>query len=398
MVQGLGAGQLATVPVLTPYSSSTPGVKVIRGFVDIDQEADDVTYTNNEASRVVIVGAAPNLLFTHIDFSTYCPQVGELVQINVEIQNEGELGADAEVHFYYVTENNTVPIDVVPISADLQSSTSTSITFIVINPEYKILAEIKNSSIQEFNDLDNVIIGEFNDTIAPNLTIPADLTINESSCEPTEIVLGQASATDNCSQVTISNNAPELFPIGQTEVIWTATDAAGNTTELIQLVTIIAEVEGSPLDTSITQVSGALISNQAGATYQWYQCPNTLLSEETNQSFTPTENGDYKVEIILGDCIVETACVTVEGLSINDVENTTNFTMYPNPTNGLLYISADFEGSFNIFNQLGQIVQTFKVSPQIINVINVVNLADGIYYIKGKNEDANRFKKLIIRK
>ncbi|WP_334112061.1 CARDB domain-containing protein, partial [Paucihalobacter sp.] len=303
-VQGLGAGQLATVPVVTPYSSSTPGVKIVRGFVDVDQEADDFNYFNNEATRAVIVGAAPNLLFTQIDFSTYCPQVGELVQINVEIQNEGELSADAEVHFYYVTENNTVPIDMVPIFADAQSLTSTSITYTVINPEYQILAEIKNSTVQEFNDLDNDIIGEFKDTIAPNLSIPTNLTINGSSCEPSEINLGQASATDNCSDVTISNNAPEFFPIGETEVTWTAIDASGNTTQLIQLVTLIDDGDGTPLDTSITQVSGALISNQAGATYQWYRCPNTLLSEETNQSFTPTEDGDYKVEIILGDCIV----------------------------------------------------------------------------------------------
>ncbi len=205
------------------------------------------------------------------------------------------------------------------------------------------------------------MMGEFKDTIAPNLSIPTDLTINASSCEPSEINLGQASATDNCSDVTISNNAPEFFPIGETEVTWTAIDASGNTTQLIQLVTLIDDGEGTPLNTSITQVSGALISNQAGATYQWYRCPNTLLSEETNQSFTPTENGDYKVEIILGDCIVESACVTVEGLSIDEIENTSHFLMYPNPANDLLYINTDFEGSFMIINQIGQIVQKLTI-------------------------------------
>ncbi|WP_334113733.1 T9SS type A sorting domain-containing protein, partial [Paucihalobacter sp.] len=96
--------------------------------------------------------------------------------------------------------------------------------------------------------------------------------------------------------------------------------------------------------------------------------------------------------------IVESACVTVEGLSIDDIENTSHFLMYPNPANDLLYINTDFEGSFMIINQIGQIVQKFKVQSNILNVINVKNLADGVYYIKGESELSNRFKKLIIKK
>ena len=47
--------------------------------------------------------------------------------------------------------------------------------------------------------------------------------------------------TDNCtSVVTLTNNAPTggIFPIGNTVVTWTATDAAGNTVTKTQLVTV----------------------------------------------------------------------------------------------------------------------------------------------------------------
>ncbi|MBK6281835.1 MAG: HYR domain-containing protein [Draconibacterium sp.] len=38
--------------------------------------------------------------------------------------------------------------------------------------------------------------------------------------------------------MTFTNNAPAKFPVGNTTVTWTATDAAGNTATCTQLVTI----------------------------------------------------------------------------------------------------------------------------------------------------------------
>lgn len=48
--------------------------------------------------------------------------------------------------------------------------------------------------------------------------------------------------TDNLDpNPTVSSNAPRVFPMGQTTVTWTATDAAGNSATAEQVVTVTAQ-------------------------------------------------------------------------------------------------------------------------------------------------------------
>nr|WP_241551473.1 HYR domain-containing protein [Gramella oceanisediminis] len=82
-----------------------------------------------------------------------------------------------------------------------------------------------------------------NDAEAPAISCPADITIGSEtdmcSASLENIELGMATATDNYDEeITITNNAPEVFPLGTTEVVWTATDAAGNSSSCTQLVTV----------------------------------------------------------------------------------------------------------------------------------------------------------------
>ncbi|GAB2486026.1 hypothetical protein GCM10027164_14370 [Algoriphagus taiwanensis] len=78
------------------------------------------------------------------------------------------------------------------------------------------------------------------DTEKPTITAPQDLIINLAFGESVanSVDLGSPSAGDNCSGFSISNDAPESFPIGQTLVTWTAEDAAGNVSTDTQLVTV----------------------------------------------------------------------------------------------------------------------------------------------------------------
>ena len=58
------------------------------------------------------------------------------------------------------------------------------------------------------------------------------------SADATNVTLGTPTASDNCSTTTVSNDAPATFPIGNTTVTWTVTDAAGNTATCTQIVTV----------------------------------------------------------------------------------------------------------------------------------------------------------------
>ena len=80
------------------------------------------------------------------------------------------------------------------------------------------------------------------DTLPPVVTAPADITAECTSPYGTKVEIGMATATDLCdSSLTVTNNAPELllFPLGMTEVLWTATDDSRNKGEATQEVTIV---------------------------------------------------------------------------------------------------------------------------------------------------------------
>jgi len=66
------------------------------------------------------------------------------------------------------------------------------------------------------------------DTTPPVLVCPTPITGIECAVGGAEVTLGQASARDVCSAVTITNDAPGVYEAGTTEVTYEATDAAGN--------------------------------------------------------------------------------------------------------------------------------------------------------------------------
>ncbi|HEV2192311.1 MAG TPA: HYR domain-containing protein [Nitrosopumilaceae archaeon] len=76
------------------------------------------------------------------------------------------------------------------------------------------------------------------DTTPPKLTTPKDIKVEATSLTDNIVSLGNATATD-IDPVTITNNAPKLFPLGKTSVLWTAKDAAGNISNATQTVAVV---------------------------------------------------------------------------------------------------------------------------------------------------------------
>ena len=83
------------------------------------------------------------------------------------------------------------------------------------------------------------------DTTPPVVTPPADVSANATGILTAVPSLGMASATDAADgSPVITNDAPGMFPIGNTTVTWNATDSSGNWATAAQLVT----VSGNGLD------------------------------------------------------------------------------------------------------------------------------------------------------
>jgi hypothetical protein len=78
------------------------------------------------------------------------------------------------------------------------------------------------------------------DTTPPAIAAPADVTAECVSPLGTPVALGTPVVSDVCDDaVAVSNDAPALFPLGVTTVLWTATDNFDNSASDGQLVTVV---------------------------------------------------------------------------------------------------------------------------------------------------------------
>lgn len=85
---------------------------------------------------------------------------------------------------------------------------------------------------------DEVVITVKLDATPPQITAPDEVTVTANTNGGYAGTIGNATAFDSCSSVTITNDAPAVFPLGTTEVTWTANDAAGNSVTATQNVTV----------------------------------------------------------------------------------------------------------------------------------------------------------------
>ncbi|MDH7912674.1 gliding motility-associated C-terminal domain-containing protein [Winogradskyella sp. SYSU M77433] len=136
------------------------------------------------------------------------------------------------------------------------------------------------------------------DTTAPEISVPADVTI-ECTEDSSSNATGSATGTDNCGDVTISQSDVETAACGNTKTIvrtWTATDACGNTASADQTITVIdttapiidaSNISNIDIECGVTP-DGTLetwIANNAGATAS-DSCGNVIWSNDYNNSTT----------------------------------------------------------------------------------------------------------------
>ncbi len=71
------------------------------------------------------------------------------------------------------------------------------------------------------------------------LTVHTQNITREASALETTLILDEPSVTGAVGEFTLSHNAPEFFPLGETAVLWQVTDSEGNTAEATQTVSIV---------------------------------------------------------------------------------------------------------------------------------------------------------------
>ncbi len=142
----------------------------------------------------------------------------------------------------------------------------------------------------------------------PTIIAPATITTTTNSgCAATGVNLGTPVTSDNCTVVSLTNDAPASFPVGNTTITWTVTDNSGNTASATQLVTV-------------TDSEAPVISN----------CNDTVKSCESLVNF--------QVPSAIDNC-------TLAGFSQTDGTGLTSGSPFPDGFTNLQYQAIDVAGN-----------------------------------------------------
>ncbi len=139
-----------------------------------------------------------------------------------------------------------------------------------------------------------------------------------------------------------------------------------------------------------------LTASPAGETYQWINCAtNATIAGATNETFTPTANGNYAVIVDNGICIDTSDCVAVNGVGI-DESNLIAANIYPNPTSNQVSISFDGAiANLKITDAQGKLIRLATIQNNA--TLSISSFDSGIYFFEIATEKGSTIKRLVVQ-
>lgn len=144
----------------------------------------------------------------------------------------------------------------------------------------------------------------------------------------------------------------------------------------------------------------------------YMEAPNLLASKvgiRTNVSILDINNdgaSDYfignsrgGVSFYAEKAPTDTTVIDTGVIAIKEIDNYLNFSLYPNPSNGIIYIELENTvNNFNIeiMNVLGQVILTENKTSSVFQM-NVNSLIKGVYYVKIMDKQGRSFVKSFLK-
>ena len=163
--------------------------------------------------------------------------------------------------------------------------------------------------------------------------------------------------------------------------------------------TVTTDLTINTVDNSTSTAANTITANAAGATYQWLDCDNgnAIIPSETSQSYTATANGNYAVEVTQNGCTDTSSCVNITGVGLEEY-NSTEVSIYPNPTSDLIAVSLKnaltHEANFTLTTLEGKIIKQERVNNTTV-VMDLSEQPKGVYLLKMENAQSVNVYKVI---
>lgn len=134
---------------------------------------------------------------------------------------------------------------------------------------------------------------------------------------------------------------------------------------------------------NISNAGNVLSASVAGATsYQWIDCnTSSPIAGANSQSFSPTQNGSYAVEVYNNNCSVLSACENFTTIGMHDLEEN-HVKLFPNPAHSNIQVSFEQPTAFSVWSVNGQHIANYPVSST--TTIDLAGYAPGVYYIQSE--------------
>jgi len=230
------------------------------------------------------------------------------------------------------------------------------------------------------------------------------------------MAVGSGYSSDNSfSDIALdSNNIPYVLYVSSTAegrklnvkkfdgTSWIQVGAANFSDTMVNHTAITVSPDGTPyVVASIWDSSNANHTKNSvykfnSGTSSWAKFGGDMVSDGTatysDLAFDPVNNYLVLAYTQNGTHIKR---ISTAVLSTNEVKTTDSFSVYPNPTNGIVFIKNEEKiKSAEVTNSVGQIVKT-RFSDQQIDLNGVPN---GVYFVKVQFENGKTITKKVVKK
>ncbi len=176
----------------------------------------------------------------------------------------------------------------------------------------------------------------------------------------------------------------------------TATDTLTNVMGCDSIITLnltINSVSNVGVMSSAATLTADL-SPGIGISYNWLDCDNNFSPVGiVTQSFSPTSNGNYAVEIVENQCVDTSACLTVDNVSL-DVNVLDLVSIVPNPTQDIVkLVLNDSDVRLTILDVNGKIMDEFAVSSG--SEVDIFHYDTGVYFFWLKSDEFEIVKRVL---